>query len=334
MSYFRKIILPSLLLLLVTGYLYWLLYWRYFQTTDNAYTRNDITHISARINGQLMYSFIQDNHKVRRGQLLAILDDRAGKTDQLKAEANVAQMSAALANARASYQMQKSTIDEYRSNLRSAQASEKYAWQQIRRYRQLSRHHYASQEEVDNAGASYNVAVAKVAQAQSALRSQQARLQVLQTVIEQADANLKQAQAGLDEAKLKLSWSRILAPIDGLIGNRSAQPGMQVQAGQTIASIVSGHRPWIIANFKETQTGRIRAGQPVEIRIDSDPGRVFHGHIDTLSPATGSVFSLLPVNNATGNFTKVVQRVPVKIMFDTPVTLTAGLSCVVTVDTR
>ncbi|AUH01474.1 HlyD family secretion protein [Prodigiosinella confusarubida] len=334
MKYFKKIILPLLVVLLVAGYLYWLLYWRYFQTTDNAYTQNDITNISARISAQVMHSFIQDNREVRQGQLLAILDDRAYKVAVLKAEADVAQMEAALANARASYEMQKSTINEYNDSLRSEQASEKYAHQQMLRYRQLSANRYVSAGDMDNADSTYNVEAAKVAQAQSSLQTQKAKLPVLQTAIEQAEADLKQAQASLEAAKLELTYTRITAPIDGVIGNRSLQVGMLLQAGQTIASIVADQRPWVIANFKETQKGDMKAGQPVEITIDSYPGQVFHGHIDSLSPATGSIFALLPADNATGNFTKVVQRVPVKIVFDTPVNIASGLSSEITVDTR
>jgi membrane fusion protein (multidrug efflux system) len=145
---------------------------------------------------------------------------------------------------------------------------------------------------------------------------------------------VKQATASLSQAKLELGYTRIVAPIDGVISNRNLQVGMMVQPGQSVVSIVSDRTPWILANFKETQKSRMHKGQSVDVTIDAYPGKTFSARIDSVSPATGATFALLPPDNATGNFTKVVQRVPVKIVFNDSVQVDNGLSAVVTVDTR
>ncbi|MEX3174919.1 HlyD family secretion protein [Serratia quinivorans] len=334
MKHARKIALSLVLILVLAGFLYWLLYWRYFQTTDNAYIQTDITNISARISAVVVNSNIQDNHRVKKGDLLAQLDDREFVVSMQKAAATLAQSQAALTNAQASYQMQKSAIEEYRSNVSSAAASLQYTRQQYLRFQILEKKHYVSQGDMDNATSSYKVAEAKYNQAQASLRTQSDKLSVQQSEIEQSRANVEQAQANLDQAKLTLSYTRIIAPIDGVISNRSLQVGMMVQAGQAIASIVSGKTPWISANFKETQKARMHKGLPVEVSIDAYPGKTFYGKVDSISPATGATFALLPPDNATGNFTKIVQRVPVKIIFDHPEQIDSGLSASVTVDTR
>ncbi|WP_231604046.1 HlyD family secretion protein [Brenneria goodwinii] len=334
MKHTRKIVLLLVLILILTGFLYWLFYWRYFQSTDNAYVQADITNISARVSAVVVNSMIQDNHPVQKGDLLAQLDDREFVVALQKAAATLAQSRAALTNAQATYQMQISTIDEFRSDVASAAASLQYARQQYLRFQILQKKNYVSQGDMDNALSGYKVAEAKYNQAQASLKTQSDKLKVQQSEIEQNKANVEQAQANLEQAKLILSYTRIIAPIDGVISNRSLQVGMMVQAGQSIASIVSGNAPWISANFKETQKALMRKGLPVEVTIDAYPGKTFHGRIDSFSPATGATFALLPPDNATGNFTKVVQRVPVKIIFDHPEQIDSGLSATVTVDTR
>ncbi|OTA21551.1 emrK [Xenorhabdus beddingii] len=318
----------------MAGFLYWLLYWRYIQTTDDAYTQNDITNISARVSSQVMMSYITDNHEVKQGQLLAVLDDRSYKVAILKAETDVAKTTAALSNARANAKMQESIINQYNSALISAKVNEKYASQELSRVNQLGAHHYITQSDIEKTDSMHKVAVADVAKAQASLETQQAKLAVLKTTIAQAQAQLKRAQASLADAQLQLTYTRIIAPVSGVIGNRNLQIGMFTQAGQTIASIIPKQQPWVIANFKETQRGRMKPGQAVDITIDSYPGEVFKGHIESLAPATGSVFALLPADNATGNFTKIVQRFPVKIVFNKPIAMAIGLSCEVTIDTR
>lgn len=330
----KKIALLLIVLLLLAVFLYWLLYWRYFQTTDNAYLQADITHISPRISAVVVSSTIQDNHRVKKGEVLAQLDDREFVVAVKKADATLAQSRAALTNAQAGYQMQISTIDEYRSDVSSAAASLYNARQQYLRFQSLQKKNYVAQGDMDNATSSYKVAEAKYTQAQARLKTQSDKLAVQQSAIEQNKANVNQAQANLEQARLTLSYTRIVAPIDGVISNRSLQVGMMVQAGQAIASIVSSNTPWINANFKETQMARIHKGLPVSVSIDAYPGKTFSAKVDSVSPATGATFALLPPDNATGNFTKIVQRVPVKIVFEHPELIDSGLSASVTIDTR
>ncbi|CDM91192.1 HlyD family secretion protein [Xenorhabdus bovienii] len=332
MKYIRVIIIIFLSLLVL--YLYWYFYWRYFQTTNNAYVQTNITHINARVSSVVLESNIQDNHKVKKGDFLVQLDEREFMLNKQKTAAALEQNENALINAQASYQMQKNVIEEHRSSLISAKASLKYARQQLDRYQLLKEKRYVSQSDVDNVISNYKIAESRYGEAQAKLKTQISKLVVQDSQLKQAKANVQQAMASLNQAELMLSYTRIAAPNDGVISNRSVQVGTMVQAGQGIASIVSNQTSWIQANFKETQISRMHKGQPVKVSIDAYPDKIFHAKIDSISPATGAIFALLPPNNATGNFTKVVQRLSVKIVFDQSEEIDSGLSATVTVDTR
>ncbi|WP_172380726.1 HlyD family secretion protein [Vibrio sp. Vb339] len=328
-----KILIP-LMLLVSAGDAYWYYYWRFFQTTENAYVQTDITNVSSRINAEVIKINIKDNQKVKKGDLLAQLDDREFLIKEQLAEATLAQSQAEQSNADAAYKMQKSAIEEYQSKVTSAKAKYQYSLQQYKRLQALEKQNYVSKGERDNGASSYKVDEAAYLEAKASLKTQLDKLSVLESEIEQADAMVKQATASLSQAKLELGYTRIVAPIDGVISNRNLQVGMMVQPGQSVVSIVSDRTPWILANFKETQKSRMHKGQPVDVTIDAYPGKTFSARIDSISPATGATFALLPPDNATGNFTKVVQRVPVKIVFNDSVQVDNGLSAVVTVDTR
>ncbi|NRF62014.1 HlyD family secretion protein [Vibrio coralliilyticus] len=328
-----KILIPLMLLVLAGG-AYWYYYGRFFQTTDNAYIQTDITNVSSRINAEVVKINIKDNQKVKKGDLLAQLDDREFVIKEQLAEATLAQSQAEQSNADAAYKMQKSTIEEYQSKVTSAKAKYQYSLQQYKRLQALEKQNYVSKGERDNGASAYKVDEAAYLEAKASLKTQQDKLSVLESEIEQADAMVKQATASLSQAKLELGYTRIVAPIDGVISNRNLQVGMMVQPGQSVVSIVSDRTPWILANFKETQKSRMHKGQSVDVTIDAYPGKTFSARIDSVSPATGATFALLPPDNATGNFTKVVQRVPVKIVFNDSVQVDNGLSAVVTVDTR
>ncbi|CAM3861138.1 HlyD family secretion protein [Vibrio sp. Of14-4] len=328
-----KIVIPLMTLVMI-GSAYWYYYGRFFQTTDNAYVQTDITHVSSRIDAEVVKIFIHDNQRVKKGDVLALLDDRELIIKKQLAEANLAQSRAEQSNADAAFQMQKSTIEEYQSKVISAKAKYQYSLEQYKRFQALEKQNYISKGERDNSASAYKVDEAAYYEAQASLKTQQDKLSVLKSEIEQANAMVIQAEASLSQAKLELGYTRILAPIDGVISNRNLQVGMMVQQGQSMVSIVSDRIPWVLANFKETQKARMHKGQPVNVTIDAYPGKTFAATIDSLAPATGATFALLPPDNATGNFTKVVQRVPVKIIFDHPVEIDNGLSAVVTVDTR
>ncbi|WP_199911714.1 HlyD family secretion protein [Dongshaea marina] len=299
-------IIILVLILALAGFAYWFLYGRYFQSTDNAYIQTDITNVSSRISAVVVESKIMDNQKVKKGDLLARLDDQEYVISEKQAEATLAQDKADLENSQAAYQMQKSTILEYESDINSAKARYQYAYHQYRRFQTLEKHHYVSKGDMDNAASSFKVAEAECNQAKASLKTQIDKLKVQQSEIQKATAIVKEAQANLEQAKLMLSYTRIVAPIDGVISNRTLQVGMMVQAGQSIASIVSDRTPWISANFKETQKSRMHKGQPVEVSIDAYPGRIFKATVDSLSPATGATFALLP---------QITQRVTLLKLF-------------------
>lgn len=187
--------------------------------------------------------------------------------------------------------------------------------------------------------ASRNAAArASVARDTATLASAAKQIEVLKAELAQAEAALARAKAAQDQAELNLSYATIVAPIDGVIGNRTLRVGQYVQAGTQLMAVVPTHAAYIVANYKETQLTKVRPGQPVEIKVDMFPGQVFRGRVDSLSPASGQEFALLPPDNATGNFTKVVQRIPVRIILDAgsslAVVLRPGMSVYPTIDTK
>ncbi|CDG22541.1 Multidrug resistance protein A [Xenorhabdus poinarii G6] len=329
-----RIIIIAFVLSLVVFYFYWYFYWRFFQTTNNAYVQADITNVNSHLSAIVMESNIQDNHKVKKGDFLVQLNKSEFMLNKQKAMAKLEQNESTLINAQASYKMQQNVVEEYRNSLISTKVSLKYEYQKLERFWILKKRHYVSQNDLDDAISNYKIATSKYHEAQAKLRTQISKLVVQESKIKQAKATIRQAVVSLNQAELMLNYTRIVAPRDGVIANRSIQVGGMIQAGQSIANIVSNQTPWIRANFKETQISRMHKGQPVKVSIDAYPDKIFPAKVDSISPATGATFALLPPNNATGNFTKIVQRVSVKIVFDLPEEIDSGLSATVTVDTR
>ena len=206
------------------------------------------------------------------------------------------------------------------------------------RYHRLASDQYASVQRFQQADADNKKAIAAADKARAALAAAQRRLDVIDTQKQQAQAALAQAVADHDLAQLNLGYTELRAPIDGTVGNRSARPGAYAMVGAQLISLVPAHGLWVDANFKESQLARIRPGLPASIEADVLPGQVFHGHVASLAPATGAQFSVLPPENATGNFTKIVQRVPVRILLDGDASrldrLRPGLSVTARVDER
>ncbi|MCL9779883.1 HlyD family secretion protein [Vibrio sp. S4M6] len=328
-----KIAAPVLVLAMAGG-AYWFDYGRYIQSTDNAYVNTDITNVSAKISAEITQVDVQDNQKVKKGQLLAVLDDREYVIQVNTEKATLAQSEAQVSNAQAAYQMQLSSIKEYESDVYAAKVKYNNALKQYKRIQALEKEQYVSTVDKDNSESTLKVAKATYIQTQASLKTQQDKLAVLKSSIQQADALVKQSKADLAQAELQLSYTQIIAPISGYVSNRDLHVGMMVQAGQSVLSIVSSQPPWIEANFKETQTANMHAGQAVDITLDAYPGKAFKGKIQSLSHATSETFAILPPTDSTGNFTKVVQLVPVKIVFDKPIVLDNGLSAEVTVNTR
>ena len=318
------------------GY-YWWAVDRFFQSTDDAYVGGDVTPISPHIAGFVAEIPVTDNEHVHAGQLLVRLDDRDVRAAVDHAEAVLTQRAAALAGLRARYEQQQSAIAQNGAELDAKTAQANFAKVDAERYRTLALSNYGSRQDAERTLALDQQAKAAVASAQAALAAAKQQLSVLDADIAEATAATKRARADLETARLNLSYSEILSPTDGFVGNRAAQVGAYVSPGSHLLTIVPAHGLWVDANFKEDQLVRMRPGQPATIVADTLPSHVFHGHLASFAPATGAVFSVIPPENATGNFTKIVQRVPVRIALDDDANLERmrpGLSTIATIDTR
>ncbi|UIP30530.1 HlyD family secretion protein [Photobacterium sp. TLY01] len=332
------IITLTLGLIAVSAGSYWYGYGRYFETTDNAYLQGEITNISPKVAGYIQASYVSDNDSVKAGQLLATIDDRDYQAALEKAKANLMVTQAAVAHLNAQFSLQKTVIRQSASQVSSAQAALERAKQQDSRARSLLAKNYSSQDEVDDASSHLKVSAAEFEAAKASLQAAKDQLLVLNSQKSQAEASVQEARVQVKQAELDLSYTRIYAPVDGIVGKRSLRIGLYVQPGMPLLSLVPSRDVWIEANFKETQLANIHQGQHVEVELDAYPGQTLDGVVDSFSPATGAKFALLPPENATGNFTKIVQRVPVKIVIPHPEQLAGqllpGLSVVATIDTR
>jgi membrane fusion protein (multidrug efflux system) len=280
-----------------------LLFWQYLQTyqnTDDAEVDGYLDPISTRINGTVSAVYVDNNQSVKAGQLLLQLDPRDYQVAVEQARAQLGQAQADLNSARQQYVSAVATI-------RQADAQNYLAQRNAQRYTELIKANVVSQSEFDqyDATARAQAATVKVDEATAASA---------QRTIASREAQVQAAQSVLDQAELNLSYTRIAAPADGIIGNRSAQLGQRVQPGQSLMALTQ-HQFWVTANFKETQLARMRPGQPVTIHVDA-LGRDYQGHVENMPGATGSLYDLLPPENATGNYVKIVQRLPVRILFD------------------
>ena len=311
---------------------------RFIESTDDAYVGGDVTVIAPRVAGIIAQVAVTDNQTVHAGDLLVRIDDRDYRATAAKAEAAIAAQQAGLANLAAERALQQAMVAQAEADVVAAQAEIIVTRDDQARYRQLSATAAASVQTFQKADAVFKEAIAGGMKAQAALLAAQRRLAVIDTQEQQVRANLAQAQADYDLAKINVGYTEIRAPIDGTVGNRSARAGGFASTGAQLLSIVPAHGLWVDANFKESQLAEMHPGQVATIHADVLPGRVFTGHVGSLAPATGAQFSVLPPENATGNFTKIVQRVPVRIVLDgdaaTLGRLRPGLSVTAEVDER
>jgi membrane fusion protein, multidrug efflux system len=322
---------------LMFGHRWWTV-GRFIESTDDAYVGGDVTEISPHISGFVMSISVKDNERVSAGQELIRIDGRDFEAVRDRAEATVKQREATLANLKAQTALQHSLIDQAAAELASRRAEATFADQDAKRYGDLASTKAGSGRDADKARTAERTAQSAVTAAGARLDAARKQLAVFDATIGEALASLTQAQAELQTTRLNLGYTKIVSPIDGYVGDRSAQVGAYVPAGTHLLSIVPAQGLWVDANFKEDQLGAMRAGQPATVAVDVMSGRKFRGHLASLAPATGAVFSVIPAQNATGNFTKIVQRVPVRIVLDGDDVprglLRAGLSTTVTVDTR
>lgn len=310
-------VLVVLLILVFAGNRY--LFSRHHISTDNAQVDGHITPVLSRVGGYVMDVRATENMRVRAGDTLVVLDDRDLQVQLQRAEAELAaalaaggeeaqqsqaqaQQSAALAAARAAD-----------AAVQQARVAAGRAHRDLERVRPLAEQNIISSQQFDAAQSAAETADAQVVAAEQNARAAREQVASASAGVTSADARVAAARAMRDQAELQLSYTRIVAPVDGIVARESVTAGQLVSPGQPLMSVVPVSESWVVANIKETDIDRLALGNPVEISIDAYPGHPFHGEVESISPATGSRFSLLPPDNATGNFTKVVQRVPVRI---------------------
>jgi membrane fusion protein (multidrug efflux system) len=319
------------------GYHWWTV-GRFMESTDDAYVGGDITVIAPKVSGFIARVAVTDNQAVHAGDVLVELDNRDYVAARARAVAAVAAQDAAIANLSATRHLQEAVIAQAQAGITSADAEIERSQEDQVRYRRLEKLSAVSVQESQKADADYKSAIASGARARAALAASQRQLDVIDSQSQQAAAALAQANADRDVADLNLSYTELRAPMDGTVGNRSARAGSYANIGAQLMSLVPARGLWVDANFKESQLARMHAGQIVIVAADVLPGQVFRGHVASLAPATGAVFSVLPAENATGNFTKIVQRVPVRVVLDADASalgeLRPGLSVVAKVDMR
>ncbi len=330
------IALPLAGVVLVVSYgTYWWNVGRWMQTTDDAYVGGNIAPLATQVSGFVTDILFKDNQFVRQGQLLIRIDPRLYQAAVERSAANLEQQKATLENLRARYTLQQSTISQAEADLAGKTAAATFASLDAKRYQALALSSSGSEQNAQRATAANDQARASVDAANATLAAAKQQLTVIRTEIAQAEAAIEAAKADLASARLNLGYTEIRSPVDGFVGNRAAQIGAYVPSGAYLVSIIPTEGLWVDANFKENQLGKMKPGQKATVVADVASNKVIEGTIASLAPATGAVFSVIPPENATGNFTKIVQRVPVRIRLDaTNGMLRPGLSTTVTVDTR
>jgi len=317
---------------------YWFETGRYVQSTDDAYVKADYTIVAPKVSGYIAAVQVDDNQAVTAGQILARIDDRDFNTALAQAQADVGNAEAGIRYLDAQLALQQAVIDQANADIASAQAELDFAKQDYVRYQNLQKTGWGTVQRAQQADATLRSENAQLQHNRAVLVAAQQQVEVLRTQRAQAETQLQRDQAIEQQAKLNLGYTTITAPIDGTVGARSLRVGQYVQAGTQLMAVVPLQAVYVVANFKETQLTHVRGGEPVTVAVDTFPGAAFRGHVDSLSPASGLEFSLLPPDNATGNFTKIVQRIPVKIALDRgdPLVglLRAGMSVEATIDTK
>ncbi|WP_133667555.1 HlyD family secretion protein [Paraburkholderia sp. BL10I2N1] len=304
------------------------------ETTNDAYVTADFTLVAPRVAGQLSEVLVEDNQQVKAGQLMVRIDDRDFRAALMSAQADVVAAKASVANYEAEIARHPALVDQARATLRSDEAAIEFARENASRYRNLSEAGAGTTQEQQQSSSALAEQLAQQARDRAALVATEQNLDVLRTERDKAAGALAHAEAALEQAKLNLSYTEIRAPVDGKVGRRSARVGAFVTTGAPVLAIVPLSDAYIVANFQENQLTHMRPGQTVRIKVDSFPGVVIRGHVDSLAPATGVSFAPIAPDNATGNFTKVVQRVPVKITIDPGQQAASALSVGLSVETE
>ena len=314
-------------------------YWRvgrFLVSTDDAYVKADNTTVAPKVSGYISEVLVGDNEPVKAGQVLARIDARDFTVALDQAKADVVAAEAAVTSKRAQLEVQQAVIAAAKATLDVDTAAQTFAGQENKRYSDLAKTGFGSVQNAQLAQSRDASALAAIERDNANLASALKQLELLKAEIAQAVAASSRAEAIERQAELNLGYTTITAPIDGVVGNRTLRTGQFVQAGTQLMSLVPASGAYIIANYKETQLTTVHEGQSVAIAVDMFPGKVVRGHVDSLAPASGQEFALLPPDNATGNFTKVVQRIPVKIALDggARIELRPGMSVIPTIETH
>jgi membrane fusion protein (multidrug efflux system) len=338
----RKLLLTGAAIAALAGAAwYGLDYWtvgQYLVSTDDAYVQADNTTVAPKVSGYLHQVLVRDNEGVKAGQVLARIDDRDFKVALDQAKADVAAAAATIASKQAQLDVQQAVIAAAKATIDVDTAAKTFTSQENKRYTDLAATGFGSVQNAQQAQSRNAGAEAAILRDTANFVSAEKQVDLLKAEIAQAVAASARASALQRQAELNLGYTTITAPIDGVVGNRSLRVGQFVQAGTQLMSVVPVEGAYVVANYKETQLTDVHEGQAVDIAIDMFPGKVVRGHVDSIAPASGQEFALLPPDNATGNFTKVVQRIPVRIALDTgsnaSIELRPGMSVIPTIETR
>ncbi|SKA94997.1 membrane fusion protein, multidrug efflux system [Pseudomonas extremaustralis] len=312
----RLFIFVFIVSLIALGFFaHWFFKGRFYESTDNAYVQGEITRVSSQLGARIADVKVGDNEHVQKGQLLVKLEDDDFHLAVDRANAALAMREAERTQAQSKLTQQASLIAAGEAKVASSQASLGRSQIDLSRAQTLRKPGYVSEERVTTLSADNHIARSQVSMAQADLQGQRQQVNALNAEIKRLDALIANARTDLAQAELNVTRSEIHAPISGLVGQRAARNGQYVQAGAYLLSIVPDQDIWIQANFKETQIGHMQPGQKAELTFDAYSDTPIEARVDSLFAASGAQFSLLPPDNATGNFTKVVQRIPVKLTF-------------------
>lgn len=309
-----------------------------YERTDNAFVQADKVSIAPLVDGYVAEVLVTDNQSVQPGQLLVRIDPATIKARLAQAEANAQALQAAVSAVDDKARLEQAMIAQKAAGVASARAEANFADAEFNRYGELAKQGWVSPQRAQTARMGQQQASASVAQAQAALEAERRSAESLGSARAQTVAQADAARAAVEAARIDLSRTEVRAPTAGVVGAKGVRVGQYVRPGGTLMSLVPLGDAYVVANFKETQVSRLRIGQPVEIRADAFGKQTLKGRVDSFAPATGSEFALIPVENAVGNFTKIAQRLPVKIAVDRKQPLAGalrpGLSLEVRVDVR
>jgi membrane fusion protein (multidrug efflux system) len=308
------IIIAAVLVLIVGVVLYYFFFVAPYESTDDAFIDGHAIAIAPQVAGRVARLLVNDNQEVKKGDTLVEIDPRDYETKQAQAQANLAAARSRLEQAKAQLAVDQAKAEEEKANVVAMEADATRAQADLKRY-QAVESRAVSQSQIDLATAQARTTAAQVDVARSKEQAAEAQAAFSKVSIETATADVAQNEALQHQAELDLSYAKLTAPEDGRVTHRAVEAGNYVQVGQALLAIVP-HDVWITANFKETQLAHMKPGQPVSVRVDAFRQLKFKAHVDSIQAGTGAQFSLLPPENAAGNYVKVVQRVPVKIVFD------------------